>query len=100
MSKSKKGIKDKLGQLSPDEDLVVEPLETENWKLCIVIATGTDWHSDEVLSAIIRHISNPGIDYKVRRKFHAMSYQELIKRAQQGGADTSSRQSGKVKIGG
>ena len=102
MSKPKKG-KDVskgpgAGGQKWDEQLIQEPLDTDTWRLCIAVLAGEDTCSEDLVTALTRQINAPNTDFKQRRRFYSLSYQDIIKKALEGGAaGLSKSQAGKGK---
>ena len=102
MSKPKKG-KDVskgtgAGGQKWDEQLIQEPLDTDTWRLCIVVLAGEDTCSEDLVTALTRQINTPNTEFKQRRRVYSLSYQDILKKALEGGsAGLSKSQAGKGK---
>lgn len=102
MSKPKKGKDVSKGSGAGgqkwDEQLIQEPLDTDTWRLCIAMLAGEDTSSEDLVTALTRQINTPNTEFKQRRKFFSLSYQDIIKKALEGGtAALSKSQAGKGK---
>ncbi|KAI6649795.1 sperm-associated antigen 17-like [Oopsacas minuta] len=88
MSKAKKGkeVGKGSGTGGPrwDEQLIQESLDTDSWRLCICVIAGVDTCSEEFVTALAKQISSLSREFKQRRKFYSLSYQEVIKKALEG----------------
>ena len=90
MSKGKKGKEGAKGAGGTggqkwDEALILEQLDTENWRVCVAAVAGEDFSSEEMVSCLARHISAPTAESRQRRRFYSLSLQEVLKKALEGG---------------